>query len=206
MPPEHANGSPVLDQDEPSSPLIPPQSGPPLTSLFGFGSLPGMEEETTGGPGDVPASDSETGWPSDGPSEPLDSDPSGTTSSPGSAAGSPLSKGQLKETFRAGVRISTSTAHRLGARTPGQQHVGLYLADEDDVKGIGDPLAEIAHRRGGLAGGKLSPDTNNALQAVMALAGYVAKQLKGVQTARQLDGQIAAGVVHVGDVDDEQVA
>jgi hypothetical protein len=199
MPPVHANGSPVLDEP----PLTPPQS-PPLTSLFGFGSLPGEEELESLLPGQQadPELGSGTGWPSDEQLEqPGSEQPDTATSSKGSSD-SPLSKGQLKETFRAGVRISTSTAHRLAARTPGQQHVGLYLADETDVKGIGDPLAEIAHRRGGLAGGALSPDTNNALQAVMALAGYIAKQLKGVEQARQLDGQIAAGVVQVADVDE----
>lgn len=198
---DHANGSPLLE--EPESPLNPP----PSRSLFGFGAIPGEEDDLQSllsPPADPSGSASGTGSPRSEPldSEPLDSSPTSSAASPTDPA---LSKGQLKETFRAGVRITTSTAHRVAARTPGQQHVGLYLADETDVKGIGDPLAEIAHRRGGLAGGKLSPDTNNALQAVMALAGYVAKQLKGIETARQIDGQVAAGVFQVNE-DDEDVA
>lgn len=199
------SGSPVLEEDALPSPRPSSETPSPNRNLFGFGSIPGeeeLEDLLTG-----PQADPEWGSATDSPSaEPLDDlDSSPTTSSPSPSA-SPLSKGQLKETFRAGVRISTSTAHRVAARTPGQQHVGLYLADEDDVKGIGDPLAEIAHRRGGLAGGKLSPDSNNALQAVMALAGYIAKQLKGVETARKIDGQIASGQVVVDQGVDEEVA
>lgn len=195
--------SDVLEEDASSVPSPRPSSPPSRNGLFGFGSIPGEEEleSLLTGPQGDPELGSETDWQSDEQPDSLDSGPE-TTSSSASAAGSPLSKGQLKETFRAGVRISTSTAHRVAARTPGQQHVGLYLADETDVKGIGDPLAEIAHRRGGLAGGKLSPDTNNALQAVMALAGYVAKQLKGVEQARQIDGQIASGQVVVDSGDE----
>lgn len=206
MTPEPASGS-VLDDELPSPR---PSSEPPTPSraLFGFGSLPGEEELETLLPGQQadPGLGSATASPS---AEQLEQDDPGSspTSSPassGNAAPQLLSKGQLKETFRAGVRVSTSTAHRFAAVTPGQQHVGLYLADEDDVRGIGDPLAEIAHRRGGLSGGKLSPDTNNALQAGMALVGYLAKQLKGFEQARQLDGQIASGQVVMdpaGDVD-----
>ena len=191
--------SAVLEDSDLPSPR--PSSEPkpsPIRSLFGFGSSPGEEQLETllTGPQPDPELGSATEWPS-AAHEPQQPAPASgpTTSSLGSAAGSPLSKGQLKETFRAGVRISTSTAHRFGATTPGQQHVGLYLADEDDVKGIADPLAEIAHRRGGVAGGKLSPDANNAMQAVMALAGYIAKQLKGIHTAKVLDGHIASGQV-----------
>lgn len=197
---------PDVLEDASSVPSPRPSSPPSRNGLFGFGAIPGEESDLAsllGSPQDDPASDSGTGSPRNEPPPLDDHEPSSPTSSAGSLTEPALSKGQLKETFRAGVRITTSTAHRVAARTPGQQHVGLYLADETDVKGIGDPLAEIAHRRGGLAGGKLSPDTNNALQAVMALAGYIAKQLKGIETARQLDGQIAAGVVQVGDVDED---
>jgi hypothetical protein len=201
---EPANGSPVLEE-QPSPSPSPRQDSRSLKSLFGFGSLPGEEEleELLTGPQPDPEWGSATASGSDEQLEQLGSEqPDSTTSSRGSSASPLLSKGQLKETFRAGVRTSTSAAHRFAARTPGQQHVGLYLADEDDARGIGDPLAEIAYRRGDLAGGKLSPDANNMLQAVMAIAGYIAKQVKGVQTARVLDGQIAAGVVQVDDVDE----
>jgi hypothetical protein len=202
---DRANGSPVLEEDDSDSPS--PLS-PPSRSPFLFGSRP--EEGTSLPPLDGPESASATGSPSDGQQLPDETEPESSTTSSAASSGSGLvSKTQLKDTFRAGVQVGTSTANRLGARTPGQQHVGLYLADKDDVHGIADPLAEIAYRRGGLAGagGKLSPDTNNALQAVMALAGYIAKQVRGVTEARKIDGQISAGVLHVADdTDDDEAA
>jgi hypothetical protein len=125
------------------------------------------------------------------------------TSSPGSwaadddeAGTKPLlplvSKSSLKKTFRSGVQITGGVAHRFGARTPGQQAVGLYLADDDDAAGIGDPLAEIASRRDAI-GGKLSPDANNALQAAMAFGGYVAKQIAGLKIAAEHDAAFTGG-------------
>lgn len=197
-----ANATAVLEpgddlQPDPSPGQRSPWPRPRLGEMFFR-----EEAETDLNPSTEPlsgdASDSAGGEPID-----LDESPE-AIGQPASSGSAPqlVSKAQLKETFRAGVAISTTTAHKMAARTPGQQHVGLYLADEEDCKGIGDPLAEIAHRRGGLAGGQLSPDTNNLLQAVMAIAGYVAKQVRGVQDARTIDGQIRAGV---RPSDDEQV-
>lgn len=158
------------------------------------------------------ASPSVSGWSDAAPSDA----PAGPTSSPGSWAdddddeagddaaadaapgkpGGPLtplvSKASMKKTFRQGVLITGGMAHKFGARTEGQQAAGLYLADEEDAAGIGDPLAEIAHRREGL-GGQLSPDANNALQALMALGGYVAKQMANLRVAAEHDAALAPG-------------
>src|SRR4051812_10726604 len=84
-----------------------------------------------------PPSDPLSDAGSDSDDAPSDHEPSTEETGPRASSADPgslVSKAQLKETFRAGVAISTTTAHKLGARTPGQQYVGLYLADADDCK------------------------------------------------------------------------
>jgi hypothetical protein len=186
MPPDHANGSPVLEDDSPSSP---PLLNPPSSSLFGFGSLPETEEELLSQL-DGPGSDSGTDWQS---GEQLDeSDPfSDPTSSPESSrADKPaalLSQGQMRATARQAVKIGTGMAHTVGAKTEAQQAVGLYLADDDDAAHIGNPLADIMHRRGDIVGGKLSPDANDFLKSLMGVAGYITKQIQKIAYVRQME-------------------
>jgi hypothetical protein len=178
---DHANGSPVLEDDSPPPSLL----SPPPTSLFGFGSLPETEEELLSQL-DGPGSDSGTEWQSD---ELLDdSDPSSDpTSSPGSSrAEKPaalLSQAQMRATARQAVVIGTGMAHSVGA----QKAVGLYLADDADAANIGNPLADIMHRRGDIVGGKLSPDANDFLKSLMGVAGYITKQIQKIAVVRQVE-------------------
>lgn len=184
----------------------PPSPNGSRPSLGGLGSLlfrqpeeetPPAEttqpEESAGPPASSP---SVSEWPPGDESDPSDGDP---TSSPESSAEGPVGrlalagKRQLQKTFRAGVKTTGGVAHRFASRSEGQRMVGMYLADDEDAAGIGDPLASIAHRRGGVVG-KMSEDTNDALQALMALGGYVAKQMVLMQQAAQVDQQLAAGV------------
>jgi hypothetical protein len=62
------------------------------------------------------------------------------------------------------VKIGTGMAHTVAAKTEAQKAVGLYLADDDDAANIGNPLADMMHRRGDIVGGKLSPDANDFLK------------------------------------------
>jgi hypothetical protein len=203
---DHANGS-VLDES--SSPSSPPQPllNPP-TSLFGFGSLPGTEEEPdspTSDPSDDPGSDSETEWLNEPELDDSDLDDSDPTSSPASSAEKPaqlLSKAQMRKTARASVKIGTGMAHTVAAKTEAQRAVGLYLADDEDAANIGDPLADLMHRRGDVIGGKLSPDANDFLRSLMGVAGYLTKQIQKIGIVRQLEApaQQAADVQHIPDV------
>lgn len=116
------------------------------------------------------------------------------TSSATSRAGDaqPLSKATLKKTVRSGIGIGSAIAHKVGARTEGQQQVGLYLADDEDQAAIGDPLAEIAHRKGGIAGGKMNQDTADFLQSMFGMANYITKQVLRLTAAREIDAGAAA--------------
>jgi hypothetical protein len=191
---DHADGSPVLDES-PSSP--PPPLSPPRGSLFGFGSLP-EEEDSLPGTEDGPGSGSETEWPNEpelDDSESLDSSP---TSSPGSSrADKPaalLSQAQMRATARQAVVIGTGMAHTVGAKTEAQKAVGLYLADDADAAAIGNPLADIMHRRGDIVGGKLSPDANDFLKSLMGVAGYITKQIQKIAYVRRVEAPATADV------------
>jgi hypothetical protein len=76
----------------------------------------------------------------------------------------------------------------VAAKTEAQRRVGLYLADDEDAANIGHPLADIAHRRGDVVGGKLSPDANDLLRSVFGVVGYFTKQVAKIGYARQLEG------------------
>jgi hypothetical protein len=106
-----------------------------------------------------------------------------------------LSKKQMRDTARGAVKIGTGMAHTVAANTEAKKAVGLYLADDEDAENIGDPLADIMYRRGDVVGGKLSPDANSALQALMGLAHYFTKQIGKIGVVRQIEAGQAAGEV-----------
>lgn len=140
---------------------------------------------------DVDGSVSEPDWPSD-ESNLDDSDPS---SSRASSAGSPVktfSKKATKLAIAQGILTGTNVLHRVAARTEGQRAVGLYIAEADDAEAIADPLADIAGRREGIAG-KVSPDTADAVRAMVALANYASKQIAATIMANDVDRHIAGG-------------
>jgi hypothetical protein len=136
----------------------------------------------------LPADDgsaSATGWPSDEPLDESDPDPTSSKASSGSPAKA-FSKAATKAAIAKGVLVGSAVVHRVAARTEGQQAVGLYLADADDAENIADPLAAIAGRREGIAG-KVSPDTADAVRAMMGLANYMSKQIAATIAAREID-------------------
>jgi hypothetical protein len=191
-----SSGAADLDESPsgpPPSPLPPPRSP---RNLFFRG--PAEEEElppveTAAADGDGSASDLE--WtPSDEWSD--DEHPTSTASSAGDKPVTQLlSKKQMRDTARGAVKIGSGMAHTVAANTQAKRDVGLYLADDEDAENIGDPLADIMHRRGDLVGGKLSPDANSALQALMGLAHYFTKQIGKIGVARQIEAGQAAGEV-----------
>lgn len=186
--------SPPLD----SSPLPQPRRSP--RSLFFSQPAEDLEPEELLPPAEATGEDVDAGSASDlAPSEPFDEwnddDP---TSSPASSPEKPaqlLSKKQMRDTARTAVKMGTGMAHTVAAKTEAQRSVGLYLADDDDAAAIGDPLADIAYRRGDLVGGKFSPDANDFLRSLMGVAGYLTKQIQKVGVVRQLEQAQAAGEV-----------
>jgi hypothetical protein len=188
----------LLDQQQPDDQQHPSGLPSPRRGLFFASSTPSPEDPTSSLPGETSSSPDDLGESASAPEWDEFSDPSDTddlTSSSESSPGkplSPLTKAALRATIAQGVIIGSGMAHRIAARSEGQQLVGLYVADTEDADNIANPLASIAHRRGGIAG-KVSPDTNDAIQAVMGLAGYMSKQIGKTVAAREIDGHLAAG-------------
>lgn len=128
------------------------------------------------------ASPSPSDEPRDELPDPSDAPPRSSKGSSGNA----LSKRTLRDAIRQGVLMGGAVAHQLLPRNQAEREVGLYLADEDDAQAIGDPLASIAHRRGGLGEAAANPDVADAIAALIGLALYVAKQIGRYAAAREL--------------------
>ena len=194
------SGAVGLDEQSPSpqpdpSPLPQPRNRP--TSLF-YSPAEDQEEESLPGTGEDGDAGSSTGDPwTEQPSGDLpDSEPDSWTASPaGDKPAALLSKAQMRATARTAVTVGTGMAHTVAAKTPAQKQLGLYLADDEDARAIGDPLADIAYRRGDIVGGKLSPDANDLLRSMMGVAGYFAKQVAKIGEVRRLEAGQAAGEV-----------
>jgi len=145
-------------------PVVDPETGEPLPTLqlddLGAGS--GSADERS-------------------PEHDLSDSDDGLTTSTGSSAGKPglkLGKSAMRATAAKGVIIGSGMLHRMATRAETlQREAGLYLADGEDAENIGHPIGDIIARRGGVAGKALSPDANDALSAVMGLAGYMSKQI-----------------------------
>lgn len=132
-------------------------------------------------------------------SEPASDD---LTSSRGSSGSSITSKAALRRAARKGVLLAGAGAHELLARDEAAKAVELYLADKDDSEAVGDPLANIVHRHGGL-GEAGNPDFADAIAALFGLATYVFKQISRARLAAQLRAEraAAADVVVQADAD-----
>jgi hypothetical protein len=177
--------SPGLFFQSPAEPETPaPRSSP---ETVGEGSSPHLLDE--------PGSASATGWPlDDEPDELSDSDP--TSSGASSRADAPpkiATRAALRETTRQAVIIGSGMAHRFGTRTDGQRAVGLYLADDEDADNIANPLSGILHRHGGVVGGAMTADAQEGVQVLLALGGYVSKQIVKAGQAREVDEHLAGG-------------
>lgn len=121
--------------------------------------------------------------------DPVDLYDDAPTGSPAStpADRKPFSSAALKRVFRRGVIIAGGMAHQTVARTQGQRAVGLYLTDKDDAQNIGDPLAKIAGRRGGIGGKAMNPDVEDAVTALLGVANFVTKQVVLAGVAAKID-------------------
>jgi hypothetical protein len=131
--------------------------------------------------------------PSDEPSDPSE----GVRTSSRTSSGSALSKRTLRDACRKGVLMAGALAHTVLARDEVAQAHGVYLADDDDAEAIGDPLASIAQRRGGL-GAAGNPDIADAIAALIGLALYGTKQLARFAEARAYRHAVASGTAAAG--------
>lgn len=170
-------------------------SVPPVESLRPSGPLtflqPG-EPESTPSPSDLPSTE-QLADPS--PSNPLPSEPddasaapAGPTSSRGSSGSVAVGKRTIQRQSRKAVKMAGVGAHRMLARDEAARQVGMYLTDEEDDEGIGDPLGSIVHRHGWL-GDAANPDVVDGINAVIALGAYAWKQIQRGWAARQLRAQ-----------------
>lgn len=152
-----------------------------------------MGEETSPAsePWPLPVEDELASAPEWTPDESTAQDESDPTSSPGSSGSRTvrLGKAAARATGAKAVLMAGSIAHRMAATTEGQRLAQLYVTDQEDAENIGHPLADIASRRGGVAGKALSPDANDALSALMGLANYATKQFALHVAAAQYDRQ-----------------
>lgn len=108
------------------------------------------------------------------------------TSSRGSSASTALSKVALRKATRSGVLMAGSFANANLTRDELERDdVQLWVADDDDAAAIGDPIANLAARRGGLAGAAANPDLGDVIAMLVGIAVYVSKQLQKLQVVRQ---------------------
>jgi len=186
----------LLDDAPPSPPPIPsspfgigfrqPASRPSSPRLPSPSSSPESPSPTTGEPG----------WDSGPESDESDLDESpDPTPSPASTPESDRPEAVKVELFsddelvaltRGGIAAAGEKAHEMFAVTPGQKHVDLYKTTEADQANIGDPLAAIAARHQGI-GGKVNPDTKDALSMMVGLVGYATRQINLRNQARAID-------------------
>lgn len=178
---------PDVAPDPQSSPTSPPSPRRPLGGL----TFLQPEEDVLEALATTPPSqwaDDASPSPDAETSDELPGDPSDEhRTSSRASSGSALSKKAVKDAARQAVLMAGGVAHQLGARDELAQQAGLYLTDEDDAQAIGDPLANMANRRGGL-GAAGNPDLADAIAALIGLALYVVKQLarwNAVKAARR---------------------
>jgi hypothetical protein len=160
--------------DELPSPL-PPLTPRPSGALTFSQPWPNPE------PADSP---SPSAAPSDEQGAPPDDAPSSSTGSSAKPA-SVTSAALLREGIRTGVLSVGQYAHQLLARDEADVAAGVWLADADDAETIGDPIANVLNRRGGI-GAAGNPDIADAITCLIGLALYVAKQFARRRNAKTL--------------------
>jgi hypothetical protein len=173
---------PTVDSQRPSGdPLafMEPTSGPETSpSPSDLPSLPDQPADPWGSTSpQLDAADETIGRYGDPSSSPASS----RTDEPSSAVG----KRATQEMCRQGVLMAGAGAHRWLTRDEIDQQVGLYLADEDDAKSIGNPVGSIVHRHG-LLGDAANPDVVDGINALIGLGHYAWTQIKRAREARRL--------------------
>lgn len=186
------NPSPEPSPESPSSPR--PEPSPSTESPS---RPPGMPRLVMDHPGQAHPSLSESPSPALGSLGP----DGGAQSVGGYGTGSPSTDSKVRSTAKrrglkkrelkqlaghAVMTISGMLNAFLTAAESAERDGGLWLADKADVDGISDPLAGLASRRA--PEGVDNPDVTDLARLVMAVAGYVGKQLRRKAELRGLPG------------------
>jgi hypothetical protein len=111
---------------------------------------------------------------------------SASTATPSSADGPAkvkIEKAVFKEVCRGAVVTITELVHDNLARTEAAKAAGIWLADEKDEKGIGDPLARIAERHADPIAG--TPDLADLIAAAIAGIVYGSKNIRKLLKVRR---------------------
>lgn len=176
-----------------SSQPAPLPSDPPAPRPRGALTFRQPTPESTTGPTTLPDDLTE---PSPSPSDELPGEPSEPSAAPrtSSRASSAdvATNGALRDAIRAGIIGAGHGIHTVLARDEAARTVGLYLTDEGDAEAIGDPLASIAQRHGGI-GASGNPDLGDAISALIGLATYAFKQIQRWAAAREYRQALAQG-------------
>ena len=83
----------------------------------------------------------------------------------------------LVDPIKAGIVVGSNFANHALARDEDELEAGIYIADEDDAEKIARPTSRLLVRRM-REDGLLNPDLADALEALVALAGYIGKVLQ----------------------------
>lgn len=159
------------DKSQPAPETPPPAvvSSPPLGWSSAASTTP------TNSPGAALGDSSAAGPDSPPSSAPKLAPPSNETgSSPASSPGSATARKHLEEVLVTVIDAATTFAHQFATDEIGKE-VGLWLADEQDKTGIAQPGSKILSRRGVLDGA--TSDVSDGIQLLIAVGGYVSKQL-----------------------------
>lgn len=112
------------------------------------------------------------------------------------ASSKPLKVGRdvLRDTFHDLVLIASNFVHEAATRpdTP-ERDADLWLANDTEQAGIGDPIADITERRFGLAQIN-NPDVADLIEAGIALARYGARHLKTAWNIRRAKRRMATAL------------
>jgi hypothetical protein len=107
-----------------------------------------------------------------------------STRSGSSPASSLVDLAELRAGIEGAVISGTGQLHELLSRDAYDDWADVYLADDQDAKGIAKPMSKLINRRtGALTGG--NPDVADGIAIGIALAFYVTKQLGRLLAAKR---------------------
>jgi hypothetical protein len=176
--PPSPSTSPLVDPPQTPASHQPETEGPirvsPLRFKSGSQPSPSPEVPAAAGPGDPVA-----------PTVSSDKQPGPKSPKSGSSPGSSLVDQKLiSEGIEGTVIAITGQLHELLARDAYDEWALVYLADEQDAKGIAKPATKIISRRtGDVTGG--NPDIADAIAIGIAATFYLVKQLGRLLSAKR---------------------
>lgn len=114
-------------------------------------------------------------------------------------SGKALSRKAIRTLIRDGLEGAQAGAHEAFCRDELDRVYGRWLAEQDELDGLADPVSGLVSRRMTAAGVAPSPDTADAIAAGAALLHYVVRQLKLWWAVRSERARMAGGYVPAED-------